>query len=119
MLVTSGYFANHSYYLLRAGSWVDCLVFGAVTVLLAVLFLLIQLIEYNGLSFTISDNVYGSFFYLLTGFHGFHVTVGLVFLCEQYSRVSYKSNNSINLVNRNRHLGIAFALVYWHFVDII
>ena len=127
VLVTSGYFANNSYYLLRAGSWAHSVIFGIITIILAFFFLLIQLIEYNGLNLTISDNVYGSFFYLLTGFHGFHVTIGLLFLCEQYSRLMipvyrhrlwrvYRVNY---LYNRERHLGLAFAIIYWHFVDII
>lgn len=127
VLVTSGYFANNSYYFLRSGSLVHCIVFGIGTLVLAVFFLLIQYMEYNGLSLTISDNVFGSYFYLLTGFHGFHVTVGLIFLCEQYSRVMnplythrlwrvYRVNN---FYNRDRHLGFAFAIIYWHFVDII
>lgn len=127
VLVTSGYFANNSYYLLRAGSWAHSVIFGMITIFLAFVFLLIQLIEYNGLNLSISDNIYGSFFYLLTGFHGFHVTIGLLFLCEQYSRLMipvhrhrlwrlYRVNY---LYNRDRHLGLAFALIYWHFVDII
>jgi cytochrome c oxidase subunit 3 len=127
VLVTSGYFANHAYYFLRAGSWVHCVVYGIVTLILAVSFLLVQLVEYNGLNIRISDNVFGSFFYLLTGFHGFHVTVGLLFLCEQYSRVMiplYRHRlwrvHRVNYIfNRDRHLGMAFALIYWHFVDII
>lgn len=123
VLVTSGYFANHSYYLLRAGSWYHCLLFGFLTILMAIFFLYIQLVEYNGLSFTISDNVYGSFFYLLTGFHGFHVTIGLFFLCEQYNRIRGRiccwKQKANYLYNRERHLGMAFALIYWHFVDVI
>jgi cytochrome c oxidase subunit 3 len=127
VLVTSGYFANQSYYSLRAGSIVHCLLAGAVTVVLALLFLLIQLIEYNGLNLTISDDVYASFFYLLTGFHGFHVLVGFLFLCEQYNRVCesffrhrFLGKHPANLIfSRERHLGVAFAVIYWHFVDII
>jgi heme/copper-type cytochrome/quinol oxidase subunit 3 len=127
VLVASGYYANHAYYLVKAGVYDHFTWFAWCTLLLAVLFLSIQLVEYNGLSFTISDNVYGSFFYLLTGFHGFHVTVGFLFLCEQYGRISStliklsrnweKQTNMI--INRDRHLGLAFALIYWHFVDII
>lgn len=129
VLVTSGYFANYSYYFLRAGSFAHSVIFAMATLFMAVFFLLIQYIEYNGLSLTISDNVFGSFFFLLTGFHGFHVTVGLLFLCEQYGRmfvptvVFYSSvlNFSFfnSFYNRDRHLGVAFALIYWHFVDII
>lgn len=87
-MITSGYFANHSYYLLKAGDFLFHLLFGYAAIILAVSFLCIQLFEYNESLFTISDSVYGSFFYLLTGFHGFHVTVGFLFLVEQYERTS-------------------------------
>jgi heme/copper-type cytochrome/quinol oxidase subunit 3 len=132
VLVTSGYYANNAYYLVKAGIYDNFVWFAWCTLILAVLFLSIQLVEYNGLSFTISDNVYGSFFYLLTGFHGFHVTVGFLFLCEQYGRVISSSSSLSDymndmhyfsdasmIFNRDRHLGLAFSLIYWHFVDII
>lgn len=88
ILITSGYFVNHSYYLLKAGDFLSHFIFGYCAIILAISFLFIQLFEYNESSFTISDSVYGSFFYLLTGFHGFHVTVGLLFLVEQYERTT-------------------------------
>jgi heme/copper-type cytochrome/quinol oxidase subunit 3 len=125
--VTSGYFANNSYYFLRAGSWVHSVVSGVATIILAIVFPLIQLAEYNGLNITISDNVFGSFSHLSTGFHGFHVTVGLLFPCEQYSRLMiplhrhrlWRVSRVNYLFNRDRNLGMTFALIYRHFVDII
>jgi cytochrome c oxidase subunit 3 len=87
ILITSGYFVNQSYYLLRVGEYASHLLFGYVAILLAASFLLIQVLEYNESYFTISCSIYGSFFYLLTGFHGFHVTVGFLFLVEQYERI--------------------------------
>lgn len=74
--------------MLKAGDFLSHLLFGYAAILLAISFLCIQLVEYNESQFTISDSVYGSFFYLLTGFHGFHVTVGLLFLVEQYERTT-------------------------------
>jgi heme/copper-type cytochrome/quinol oxidase subunit 3 len=137
VLITSGYYANRTYYELRAGAITEVYSWGALVLLLAVSFLAIQLLEYNGLNLTMSDNVYGSFFYLLTGFHGFHVLVGFLFLCEQIGRCrpdskrhtkehwdkwyirTYKTCRPSMTQNRYRHLGLAFAVVYWHFVDII
>lgn len=127
VLLTSGYLANESYYFLRSGSIVHSVLSGLLTIVLAVLFLSIQLAEYNGLTLTMSDNVFGSFFFLLTGFHGFHVTVGLLFLADQYNRLLVPRRRHriyrrgpINLIcNKDRHIGLACALVYWHFVDII
>lgn len=124
VLVTSGYFANQAYYAIRGGSRSGLYVFGSLTLFLGFIFLFIQLLEYNGLDLRISDNVFGSFFFLLTGFHGFHVTVGIIFLFDQYSRFVAEDHNNKNtarlcIVDRSRHLGAACALIYWHFVDII
>lgn len=131
VLITSGYFANHAYYVLRIGSHSDFIYNIALAIILAFVFLAIQLFEYNGLALTISDSVYGSFFYLPTGFHGFHVTVGLLFLIMQYGRFIEACPDHIKDLDREstprdyfaiydsgRNTGLCCALIYWHFVDI-
>jgi heme/copper-type cytochrome/quinol oxidase subunit 3 len=60
-------------------------IYGTGTIILAISFLVIQCIEYNSLELTMTDSVYGSLFYVLTGFHGMHVTVGIFFLSVQLS----------------------------------
>jgi heme/copper-type cytochrome/quinol oxidase subunit 3 len=74
------------------------------TLALGLLFLFMQFREYLGASFSISDGVYGSVFYLLTGLHGFHVLVGLVFLFVCYVRVFFCH------FTQSHHLGFEFAV---------
>jgi cytochrome c oxidase subunit 3 len=83
------------------------------TIILAILFLLIQLYEYFHAPFSIADSVYGSVFYMLTGFHGFHVIVGMLFIIVCFYRlINYHFKPS-------QHIGFEAALWYWHFVDVV
>jgi len=84
-----------------------------ITVILATLFTGFQVYEYLHASFTISDSVYGSCFYMATGFHGFHVFIGTCFLAVCLSRLS---NNHFT---REHHFGFEAAAWYWHFVDVV
>lgn len=84
-----------------------------LTIALGVIFLGFQLYEYKHASFTIADGAYGSTFYLLTGFHGFHVLVGTLFLLVCFIR--YLKNH----FTPNHHIGLEGAIWYWHFVDVI
>ena len=83
------------------------------TVLLAILFTSFQVMEYLEAPFTISDSIYGSTFFLATGFHGFHVFVGTVFLTVCLVRL-------MNFhFTKNHHFGFEAAAWYWHFVDVV
>ena len=84
-----------------------------VTVFLGILFTLIQFFEYKHAAFTIADSIYGSTFYLTTGFHGLHVLVGTIFLIVCFFRMySYHFTTT-------HHVGLESAIWYWHFVDVV
>lgn len=84
-----------------------------VTLLLAVIFTILQIGEYLTAPFNISDSVYGSAFYSLTGLHGLHVIIGSIFIGVCYIRFL---NNEFTV---KHHLGFEFASWYWHFVDVV
>ena len=85
----------------------------AVTVGFALFFTLLQLYEYISADFDISDGVYGSVFYMATGFHGFHVIIGTTFLFVCLLReLGYH-------YSREHHFGFEAAAWYWHFVDVV
>ena len=83
------------------------------TVILGVIFTLFQAYEYSHAAFGIKDGIYASTFYLATGFHGFHVIVGTIFLFVCYVR-SLKGHFS-----PEQHFGFEAAAWYWHFVDVV
>ena len=83
------------------------------TILLGVAFICIQLYEYHSNGFGPSTNIYGSDFYTLTGFHGAHVTVGILFLIVCYFRALHGD------FSQEKHFTLSAAEMYWHFVDVV
>ena len=87
-----------------------------VTVLLGFIFSGFQVYEYvHALNhnFDFTSSVYGANFYMATGFHGFHVLVGTIFLAVCFFRA--RSDH----FTEDNHLGFEFAAWYWHFVDVV
>lgn len=84
-----------------------------LTIILGIIFRTIQLIEYKESSFTITDSIYGSTFFIATGFHGLHVLIGTTFLIICLSRMRYLHFSS------KHHFGFEAAAWYWHFVDVV
>ena len=85
----------------------------ALTCILGVYFTFLQALEYIEASFSLADSVYGSVFFVATGFHGLHVLIGTLFLIVSFYRIaSYHYNNS-------HHFGFEAAAWYWHFVDVV
>ncbi len=89
-------------------------IFGlSLTIILGLLFTTIQGYEYITALFTISDSVFGSSFFLTTGFHGLHVIVGSLFLIVALGRM-LKFHYT-----KEHHVGLESAIWYWHFVDVV
>jgi len=84
-----------------------------ITILCALTFTFIQLYEYFEALFNISDSIFGCCFYMLTGFHGFHVIVGTVFLLVSF--IQFFSHQ----IQHKSETGIECAIWYWHFVDVV
>lgn len=84
-----------------------------ITVGLGVIFLIFQVYEYGHAEFGFKDGIYPSTFYMATGFHGFHVFVGTIFLAVCWLR-SLQGHFS-----KEKHFGFEAAAWYWHFVDVV
>jgi len=90
------------------------LIWGLVlTIALGALFSVVQFIEYTEAGFSFSGNLYGATFFMATGFHGFHVIIGTIFLAVCLIRALRNEFTS------TQHLGFEFAAWYWHFVDVV
>nr|QWS05434.1 cytochrome c oxidase subunit III [Cerynia lineola] len=84
-----------------------------LTIMLGVYFTILQKLEYSEATFTISDSIYGSTFFISTGFHGIHVILGTTFILVSMMR-------GINLhFSKTHHLGFEASAWYWHFVDVV
>jgi cytochrome c oxidase subunit 3 len=84
-----------------------------ITAALGVIFLGLQVFEYGHATYKLTDGIYPSTFYLATGFHGFHVFVGTVFLLVCAVRAQK------NQFSPQKHIGFQAAAWYWHFVDVV
>lgn len=84
-----------------------------LTIILGVAFTGLQAVEYAEAQFTFDGTLYGSAFFMATGFHGAHVIIGTIFLTVCLFRL-YAQN-----MTAKKHLGFEFAAWYWHFVDVV
>jgi heme/copper-type cytochrome/quinol oxidase subunit 3 len=83
-----------------------------ISISLGVYFLLLQGFEYATVPFHINDSVFGSIFFMLTGLHGLHVVIGILFLTLCYFRILLK-------ITSWKQLALHFGAWYWHFVDVV
>lgn len=107
ILLTSGATVTWAHHAIVAGERRETIIGLLLTILLGVVFTLLQAFEYADASFNISDGVYGTTFYLATGFHGFHVLIGTIFLTVcLYREIEYH-------FTREHHFGFEAAAWYW------
>ena len=117
ILLTSGVTITLAHHALKANNRRGLLVWLGATVLLGCVFLFFQAEEYihaySDLNLTMRSGIYGSTFYLLTGFHGLHVTLGTIMLAVIWLR-AFKGH-----FNSDDHFGFEAVAWYWHFVDVV
>jgi cytochrome c oxidase subunit 3 len=117
LLLSSGVTLTIAHHALIADNRRKTIAFMWLTVLLGVIFLLVQGYEYfhayHELNLKLSSGVYGSTFFMLTGFHGFHVFIGMLMLLFITLRLQKGHFSAL------RHFGFEGAAWYWHFVDVV
>ena len=117
ILLTSGLTITIAHHALKAGHRKQLLVFLGLTVVLGCTFLYYQAEEYvhayKELNLTLGSGIYGSTFFMLTGFHGLHVTLGTIMLAIIWFRCL------AGHFNRDNHFAFEAVAWYWHFVDVV
>ncbi|NDY94803.1 cytochrome c oxidase subunit 3 [Wenzhouxiangella limi] len=117
ILLTSGVTITIAHWALKKGQRTALLLWMIATVALACLFLVIQSYEYvhayQDLGLTLGSGIYGSTFFMLTGFHGLHVVIGTIILIVITIRCAFGH------FSKKDHFGWEAAAWYWHFVDVV
>nr|YP_002265489.1 cytochrome c oxidase subunit III [Contacyphon sp. BT0012]ACF35074.1 cytochrome c oxidase subunit III [Contacyphon sp. BT0012] len=113
ILLSSGITITWAHHSLMENNFNQCTQGLLLTVILGVYFSILQGLEYVEAPFTIADAIYGSSFFMATGFHGLHVIIGTTFLLICLIRHLKNHFSSIH------HFGFEAAAWYWHFVDVV
>lgn len=113
ILLLSGCTVTWAHHAMVCNKRTEGLIGLVLTVVLAIIFTSLQVYEYKMADFRLSDGIYGSTFYMATGFHGFHVFIGTIFLVVCTARLfGYH-------LTQQHHFGFEAAAWYWHFVDVV
>jgi len=113
ILLSSGVRVTWAHHSLISNNHSQALVSLLITVVLGGYFTVLQGVEYLEASFTFADSIYGSTFFLATGFHGLHVLIGTAFLSVcSYRLITFS-------FTQTHHFGFEAAAWYWHFVDVV
>ena len=117
LLLSSGVTITIAHHALLANQRAKTIAFMWLTVALGLVFLFVQGYEYfhayNDLNLKMTSGMYGSTFYMLTGFHGFHVLLGMLMLLFITLRLQKGHFTA------DKHFGFEGAAWYWHFVDVV
>lgn len=113
ILLTSGLTVTWAHHAIIENNLKQAIYGLRITVILGIYFTILQYYEYIQASFSISDSVYGSSFFIATGFHGLHVIIGSSFLMVCLRRLFIIHFSKIH------HFGFEAAAWYWHFVDVV
>nr|YP_009658969.1 cytochrome c oxidase subunit III [Altica fragariae]QCC71332.1 cytochrome c oxidase subunit 3 [Altica fragariae]QCC71345.1 cytochrome c oxidase subunit 3 [Altica fragariae]QCP68667.1 cytochrome c oxidase subunit 3 [Altica fragariae] len=113
ILLTSGLTVTWAHHSLMENDYKQTLQSLIFTVLLGIYFSILQGYEYLEAPFSIADSIYGSSFFMATGFHGLHVLIGSTFLLICLIR------HFLNHFSYWHHFGFEAAAWYWHFVDVV
>lgn len=113
VLLASGVRVTWAHHALIAGDHAKASFGLLITILIGFYFTCLQALEYWEASFRIADRVYGSTFFVATGFHGLHVIVGSLFLLVCFIRINQGHFRA------SHHFGFEAAAWYWHFVDVV
>jgi cytochrome c oxidase subunit III len=113
ILLMSGVTVTWAHHALREGNRAHMLQGLALTILLGLTFTSVQAYEYSHAAFHFNGGIYPTTFFMATGFHGFHVIVGTIFLIVCFFRA--KAGH----FKPDHHFGFEAAAWYWHFVDVV
>ena len=113
VLLASGVTVTWAHHSIIEGNRPQAIQSLALTILLGLYFTFLQAIEYYEAPFTLADGVYGTTFFVATGFHGLHVIIGTTFLIVCLLRQTEHHFTS------DHHFGFEAAAWYWHFVDVV
>jgi cytochrome c oxidase subunit 3 len=116
LLILSSVTCQYAVWAIRRDDRVSFLRFMSVTVVLGIVFLIMQLIDYTALAsegLTLSSGTYGTTYYTLTGFHGAHVFGGVIMLAV----VLYRG--LAGQFSGRHYDAVEAASLYWHFVDVV
>lgn len=114
ILISSSFVIHQADVAVKKNNIAGLRIWFSATIVMGTIFLLGQLYEYSNLEFGLRTNLFASTFYVLTGFHGLHVFIGLCLMLAVLWRARTPDRYS-----SEHHFGVEAAELYWHFVDVV